>query len=133
MYGSAQVKEPQIEYKVYNPTVAGINSILISGLGQMYCGETRRGLHFMGGSLLSIGMILGGAVNEAFSDKTSLFSIFGFAGYAFLKTWSVSDAVSLAKDKNLKNRQRFSLVLIPTITSVKFGEKSTGLGLVVGF
>jgi hypothetical protein len=33
----------------YNPAVSGICSLIVPGLGQMMCGETGRGLAFMGG------------------------------------------------------------------------------------
>lgn len=132
---NSQERDVQVykSFKKYNPNVAGVSSLFISGLGQIYCGETKRGLKFMGGSFLSIASIMGGFVNEAFSNKTSVFTAVGIVAYAVVKTWAIEDAVSLAKEKNLRNEQYLRLSFKPVSFLSKSGSQSLGVGLVVSF
>lgn len=57
----------------YNPAVAGITSLLIPGLGQMFSGENGRGLAFLGGDLVCtiIYVIGGGMTYNETTDETA--------------------------------------------------------------
>ena len=89
----------------YNPTVAGLTSFFIPGLGQMFSGEFVRGLTFLG--------IWGGsfaAILYGFEDAEALF----FGGMiVFLVTpiWAIIDAVKVAKVNNMAWRDRQGNVL----------------------
>lgn len=93
----------------YNPTVSGICSWLIPGTGQMICGETGRGLGFLGGylgcsALMGIGS---GIISNAYyyDDSAivtgSIFVLLGALGCVTVDIWSIVDAVHVAKVKNM--------------------------------
>lgn len=91
----------------YNPTVSGICSWLIPGTGQMLCGETGRGLGFLGGyiccsALMGIGS---GIISNAYYDDEivtgSIFLLLGALGCVTVDIWSIVDAVHVAKVKNM--------------------------------
>lgn len=103
----------------YNPTVSGICSWIIPGLGQMVCGETGRGLGFLGGyigSYLVVG--IGSAIFVSSSSYSyygsyystndhggrtagSLFMVAGIIGMVAVDIWSIVDATHVAKVKNM--------------------------------
>lgn len=98
----------------YNPTVSGLCSFIIPGLGQVVCGETGRGLAFFGGSI-GCGIIYSiGAAQFTYSLNNSLLNgstvpstsgvgtmLLGLAGMAAVDIWAIVDANHVAKVKNL--------------------------------
>ena len=65
---NAQMYSPHIG-DPFNPVVAGITSYLIPGLGQVYSGETRRGLTFLGGAMGCLLVFVKG-VDSAIQENT---------------------------------------------------------------
>lgn len=107
----------------YNPTVAGIASFFIPGLGQMMSGETQRGLAFLGGYtgcmvLYSIGAVTfldnaytynydGSFNNDSRSTAGGGLMLVGILGAVAVEIWSIVDAVQVAKVNNLALRDRY--------------------------
>jgi len=104
---------PQIG-DLYNPTVSGLCSFIIPGLGQVVCGETGRGLAFFGGSigcgiLYSVGVaqftyamnnsIINGTPSIPTSGVGTM--LLGLAGMAAIDIWAIVDANHVAKVKNM--------------------------------
>jgi hypothetical protein len=100
----------------YNPAVSGICSLIVPGLGQMMCGETGRGLAFMGGFAGCTVLFVAGAVqftSNNFRDYSySGYSgnsgnsgvgvmLMGIGGMAAIEIWSIFDAVKVAKVNNM--------------------------------
>lgn len=95
----------------YNPTVMGISSFLVPGLGQILSGETGRGLAFMGGTLgtgviVGVGLLTGLSEttnsNELEISSTGLAVVLaGGAIMLGLSTWSSLDAMKVAKINNM--------------------------------
>jgi hypothetical protein len=90
----------------YNPTVSGLCSFLIPGLGQVVSGETGRGIAFFGGYvgcgiLYSVGAAQ--LANSLYSGSTSGSGtmLLGFAGMIAVDIWSIVDANHVAKVKNM--------------------------------
>jgi hypothetical protein len=91
----------------YNPTVSGLCSWVIPGLGQMLSGETGRGLGFLGG-YIGCSILTGvgsGIVTASYYDggiaAGSLIMIVGIIGMATVDIWSIVDAVHVAKVKDM--------------------------------
>jgi hypothetical protein len=93
----------------YNPTVSGLCSWFIPGLGQMICGETGRGLGFLGGYLgcyVFMGIGSGIASTVYYEDDPAyiageLMVLVGAAGLITVNIWSIVDAVRVAKVKDM--------------------------------
>jgi hypothetical protein len=108
----------------YNPTVAGVCSWIIPGLGQMVCGETGRGLGFLGGYLgcylvtgIGSALFVGSSTNyySSYSSSSSyyyennsggrssggLLMVVGIVGMVAVDIWSIIDASHVAKVKNM--------------------------------
>lgn len=101
----------------YNPTVSGLCSWLIPGLGQMVCGETGRGLGFMGGYLgcyLVVGIGSAQLVSSPYYSPSSyyennnggrssggLLMVVGLIGMVAVDIWSIVDATHVAKVKDM--------------------------------
>ena len=103
----------------YNPTVSGICSWIIPGLGQMVCGETGRGLGFMGGYLgcylvAGIGSAVFVGSSPYYSSSSyyyendnggrlagSLIMVVGIIGMVAVDIWSIVDATHVAKVKDM--------------------------------
>jgi TM2 domain-containing membrane protein YozV len=91
----------------YNPIVSGVCSWFIPGLGQMICGETGRGLGFLGGyvgSYLVMGIGSGVVVNsydDGGRTAGSLIMIVGAIGMVTVDIWSIVDASHVAKVKDM--------------------------------
>jgi len=117
--------------KIYNPYIAGVSSLIISGAGQMYCGEYLRGLKFMGGIVLGSGLVI---VNLAENcNSRNLIGEPGLITLLVTKIWSVNDAVLLAKEKSLKNRNSISFKIKPKIGQNLIQEKSIGVSCALNF
>ena len=92
----------------YNPAGVGVASFFLTGLGQMIAGEGLRGTAFLVGDLTSLSLIAVGVAHSfAEADESAQKWVFtGLAFWALFKTWSVADAVRVAKVKNLAWRDR---------------------------
>jgi TM2 domain-containing membrane protein YozV len=106
----------------YNPSSAGAASFFIPGLGQMMSGETGRGLCFLGG--FTAVLVTCFAVSYSYVDKPeyesapgAYFAMAGIIGALSIDLWSVSDAVKVAKIKNLALRDRKKTSVDLNITS----------------
>ncbi len=101
----------------YDPTVAGVTSSLIPGLGQIISGEPGRGLAFFGAyagcaaiyitGLVRTYDILGAGISgeDVKEGGPSMMLIGGTATLSIL-VWSVVDAVRVAKVNNLAWRDK---------------------------
>ncbi len=133
----------------YNPTIAGVSSFVVPGLGQMLSGETTRGLYFMGGAVASIGMVL---IANSLADDISFGDLFskqsegklkgaffllygGLLSYLVIDIWSIIDAVKVAKVNNMyyqntRGTNNMSLRLNPYVgTNTYLGKVSHEVGL----
>lgn len=132
-------KTPQNNYSYYSapdrfsPALAGVASYFIPGLGQIYCGETKRGIKFLFGTLgcatiMGVGFFmelpyLTGGYNEHTTLGTSMM-LGGMLGTVGMMGWSVVDAIKLAKTKNLAARNNMTgfLLDISPYTSMGTGK-----------
>ncbi len=131
----------------YNPSVAGITSFLIPGLGQMLSGEGGRGAAFLGGYLgCMVVYIIGysSAINDIDNGGTGSSGfgtmIVGSLGALGINIWSIVDAVRVAKVNNLafrdQNKSSFNLQLNPYIDTRYVrtqGRPITGISLKYSF
>ena len=119
----------------YDPTLAGVASFLVPGLGQVVAVETGRGLLFFGGFVVSYSIALSSlinATNQPIEDrKIGTGAYIGLAGSLVTWIWSITDAVQVAKVNNLAYRDKnkvglhnFSPVLIQNPNN---GQLSGGL------
>jgi len=95
----------------YNPSSSGVASFFIPGLGQMMSGETGRGLCFLGG--FTAVLVTCFAISFSYMNKheyesapSAYYALAGIIGALSIDLWSVSDAVKVAKIKNLDLRDR---------------------------
>lgn len=168
-YASGQIPFPkykalksQYNYKNYMPMVgdayspgwSGTASFFIPGLGQIICGETGRGLAFLGGQVLAGGVLCGMALRawdvnfgyvirgrygfSNFQDETWLvIAGIGAAVAVGLDIWSSIDAVRIAKVKNMylqdvRGQYAFDMKMFPSLNYVG-GTYAPGLTLAVSF
>ena len=131
----------------YNPTLAGVASFLIPGLGQGLCDEWGRGLAIFGGEVLatagyfvSIAASLQGSSDVLYPNPSVL--VIGSVLLAAYDVWNIVDAVQVAKIKNMyyqdiRGRQTsFNLSLTPCVTYINTPEATApvmGLSLNLGF
>jgi TM2 domain-containing membrane protein YozV len=132
----------------YKPSVAGLTSFLIPGLGQMISGEVGRGAAFLGGFAGGAIMIIVG-VNQSFTYTesspgnlgdlvlvTSLVAI-GFIVMIGVDIWSILDAIHVAKVNNLafrdKTKTGFKVKVSPYIGSFRTETVPVGISLKVHF
>ena len=163
---SYKINKQNYDYKMYmpqpgdpnNPTVMGVASFFIPGLGQMISGETGRGLAFLGGSLALTGITVAGlfmaydevttynqfgSFTEYETNPTGVaIMLTGLAATIALDVWSIVDAVRVAKVNNMYiqdirgNLSSVKVELNPFIdTNNYLGEinASAGLSLKVMF
>ena len=108
----------------YNPSVAGLTSFLIPGLGQMLSGEGGRGAAFLGGyvgCLVVYGIGVGVGTADINNGGTGAAGgglvIVGLLGAIGVDIWSIVDAVHVAKVNNLafrdKNKNSLNLKVLP--------------------
>jgi hypothetical protein len=119
----------------YNPAISGLCSWLIPGLGQMICGETSRGLGFLGGYagcyiVMGVGSVVAA---DSYEDGAiiagSLLTIVGAVGLLTVDIWSIVDAVKVAKVKNMyvsdmrKNTSSFHLEVAPYMDQISLNNE----------
>ena len=94
----------------YNPTLAGVASFQIPGLGQVISAESGRGLAFFGGYVGCIVLWSAGFANLSnggSSVNSGVVLVFlGGAGLLTVSVWSIVDAVRVAKVNNLAFRDQ---------------------------
>lgn len=100
----------------YNPTVSGLCSFFVPGLGQMICGETGRGVAFLGGYIGCFVVAEAGAIQITSNLGYNGYGyngnpnagvgtmLLGLGGMAFVGIWSIVDAVKVAKVNNMYYR-----------------------------
>lgn len=109
----------------YEPAIAGLASYFIPGLGQMICGESGRGLAFLGGTAATYFVTMIGfsgltsevsydyysensySYNNNHNNNGSLFTAMAVGGAIStvgLYIWSIVDAIHVAKVNNLYAR-----------------------------
>lgn len=105
----------------------------------MVAGETERGLAFMGGFLLSYGLIIDVASditydeynNAEITSQNRTKAILGFIGLLGTWIWSTGDAVRVAKVNNMAFREqqkKISFKFSPEIIPLR-NQKRVGAGL----
>ena len=128
----------------YNPSVAGVCSFFVPGLGQMVSGEFLRGIAYLGGAI-GCGILAGTGAGQSTTDLfleggdgtsgSGLFLI-GVAGLIVIDIWSIVDAVRVAKVNNLawrdKSKTGYNLQLNPVALPVA-GNFPAGMTLKVIF
>ena len=98
----------------YNPAISGICSFVVPGLGQIYCGETGRGIAFLGGYVGCFVLAEAGAVqitsNLGYNNDPGYSNysnagvgtfLLGLGGMAVVSIWSIIDAIHVAKVNNM--------------------------------
>lgn len=136
---------------VYKTGVVGVASALIPGVGQMIEGEFWRGAPFLLGNLACL-YLMGSSMyyfvpvedNSTASDRHALGGAIFFGAMAVdigLRIWSCSDAVKVAKIKNLyyrdlRKKYQPSVSLVPDVGAVRvvgFNQMYGGLALSMSF
>lgn len=126
----------------YDPTIAGVASFFVPGLGQMISGETGRGVAFLGGSVFGGILYFSGAtqfINTGGSSGGGLL-LLGLGTMVAVDIWSIVDAVEVAKVNNLYLRDyrknNMSINISPKIDKFKYNgndEANVGLALSIKF
>lgn len=126
----------------YSPIGAGLASLFIPGLGQITCGEVRRGLAWMGGACgCMFASILGYISAESNNPAGSFFGLAGALGGVTVYFWSIIDAQKVAIVKNmyfqdLKSQYSLDVELYPSVNCVQTAtgiRPAAGLTLAVRF
>lgn len=133
----------------HNQWVAGIASYFVPGLGQMICGETGRGIAFLGGaagaSLVTIvgyAGLVGSVANSDLYDTGSYntsggvpifaaMTVVGALATLGIEIWSIADAVNVAKVNNLyardrRNHSQIKIQIAPYIENNKYAQITLG-------
>lgn len=109
-----KINKQNYDYKMYvpqpsdpnNPTVMGVASFFVPGLGQMISGEVGRGLAFLGGTYAAFGIGYGltatSRIEYGNRNDTQMWTGLGIMiGAVGLNIWSIVDAVKVAKVNNM--------------------------------
>ncbi len=134
----------------YNPTLSGVLSWLIPGLGQGLCDEWGRGAAIFGGYIVgsvgwAVSIVSTSSVNHYnpdsyYANPTTV--LLGSALLAAYNIWNIVDAVHVAKIKNmyyqdLRGRQTsLHMSISPNLTYIQTPEVSApvlGLSMHIGF
>lgn len=130
----------------YNPTLAGLASFIIPGLGQGVCDEWGRGAVFFGGHLLCLTgtyvFLTATARDHSAKIISPVILIAGSAATLAIDIASIVDAVHVAKIKNMYyqdlhgQQASVQMSLIPCVTYINTPDANTpvvGLSLNLGF
>jgi TM2 domain-containing membrane protein YozV len=122
----------------YNPTRAGMSSLIIPGLGQMISGKPGRGILFLTGftGCLAVSAVAFVKWAQSPNRKYPIQVIrAGLIGALCIDLWSIGDAVKVAKVNNLvlriKHRTSYNLNIKPFMNTPDYGLKHNipiGLG-----
>jgi TM2 domain-containing membrane protein YozV len=117
----------------FNPTSAGIASLIIPGLGQMISGKPGRGVLFLTGFTSCLAVSAVGLVKYAYSadgkHEAKALQVLGagLSGALCIDLWSIGDAVNVAKVNNLvlrnKHRSSYNLKINPFIDTPDYDLK----------
>lgn len=89
-------------YDKYNPSISGLCSFIVPGLGQLICEETGRGLAFFAGSLGFYLVERTGALAVYNGNPVGILPMFvGLGGMLAVDIWAIVDANHVAKVKNM--------------------------------
>lgn len=155
-----KINKYNYDYRMYmpmpgdanNPGVMGLASFFIPGLGQMLCGETGRGLAFLGSSVALKGIAIAGyslgtdwvethhgwGTHAHYETSTTgiIVMVTGLAAAVAVDLWSIVDAVRVAKVNNMyiqdvrNNMSNISIELNPFVDSNNYlGQNNTSAGL----
>jgi hypothetical protein len=126
----------------YNPVICGIASFCIPGLGQAIAGEPIRGLTFMGGELVCLGIAVAVSDQVTFlsSSNDGRFDFYNFVFFTaliaqpVLRICGIVDAVKVAKVNNLtyrdkKNGISTNFQIQPFVFDSYFQNKRMAFGL----
>lgn len=92
---------PQL-YDRYNPSISGLCSFIVPGLGQLICEETGRGIAFFAGSLGCYFITKSGVFLVANGNIGGILPMFaGLGGMLAIDIWAIVDANHVAKVKNM--------------------------------
>jgi len=131
-------------YDRYNPSVCGVTSFVLPGLGQMIANEPGRGVAFLGaamGSMViySIGAAQATNVLDAnyysgtYNGEGLTLMTIGLVSLIVVDIWSIVDAVRVAKVKNLAWRDNTgfnNIRLEPYIAPIEsYNSTGTQVGL----
>jgi hypothetical protein len=126
----------------YNPTLAGIVSMIIPGLGQMASGKPGRGILFLTGFTGCLAVSAEGLFKYWSSADGNYgvdpFQVFkaGLVGALCIDLWSIADAVNVAKVNNLvlriKHRSSYNLNIKPFLNTPDYGLKHN-IPIALGF
>ncbi len=116
-------RESKTSDQPFKPWLAGSLSLMVPGLGQVYCDELERGLKFAGAYLGGAAIMGTGGIIwlvQSYTNPNSLLGpivfVTGFTTAAGILVWSVVDAVQIAKSKNGNVQDaKASLHLNPTL------------------
>ena len=126
----------------YNPSVCGVTSFVLPGLGQMIANEPGRGVAFLGAAMGSMVIYSIGAVQATTAldvnsgiydgEGVGLMAV-GLVSLIVVDIWSIVDAVHVAKVKNLAWRDKTDfrgIRLEPYIAPIKsYNSTGTQAGL----
>lgn len=100
----------KIDEKRYSPALAGLCSYLVPGAGQIYAGETLRGVGFLAGTFAS-GCVMAYGILWSITETTDGYRTdnrygtnmlyAGLGGVILFSTWSIVDAILVAHMKNI--------------------------------
>ena len=127
--------------KLEKPDVATICSFFLPGLGQMICGEGKRGTVYLVSSTVLTAAGGFGAAKARYSNEAKVLMYVGLAGSGIIWICSIVDANRVAKIKHMytidvRNMTSFNIDLEPYIDCVAVGNNlvtPVGLSLVVSF
>ena len=135
----------------YNPTLAGVASFLIPGLGQGLCDEWGRGLLIFGGNVIcmygwamTIVLAVGTSPHQTYPTVNYSASALALGSALLLAydVWNITDAVHVAKIKNMYyqdirgQQASLNMSLTPCFTYINTPDANTpvvGLSLNLGF
>jgi len=128
----------------YNPTVAGVASFFVPGLGQMLSGEGGRGAGFFVGYAACYVVSYVGATNAINSISTggdgstgSALMLVGLGGAVGVGIWSIVDAVKVAKVNNLafrdQNKTSLNLRVEPYLDQIELQNNTSRVSAGLSF
>lgn len=117
-------------YDKYNPSMSGLCSFIVPGLGQLICDETGRGLAFFGGSLGCYLIARAGAVSINNGNMGgALPMLAGLGGMLAIDIWAIVDANHVAKVKNMylqdkRKTSKIELELAPYVEQLSINNEN---------
>lgn len=129
--------DPSYEY-THDPSLLGVASFFIPGLGQYLAGENGLGtthltIHVLS-SVLTITGLIKNQTDDDLSSSIALFTV-GFLGNITNTVFAISNAVRVAKVMNMaykdrENKRTSSIMLLPTMIRNPINNKNSfGLSL----